>query len=960
MVYSSIEKAKRSVKGNSLYPLLRDRQLGEERARIFELIDRYSGEGDRSFDRLLEGAMAALSHAEKSFIEKRSDQFLIWLFEKLSNRQEKNRVFNARCFLSTFSHRICFPFQSKDVLSLFFEVRDGSITKEQVKMVVEAVLPNITYINDSVIVIENQRDRVTKAHLEIHKGKAFTESERLSLEEKLLQQTHKFLSVPQDSLVVPSNRELLMKSFRWIMQDFNREDLPHVFIDFSKKTMNGFEFSVLICFIDHLQNQMIMNQLNHPDIHIDGLSSYFENGLKKEGAVLTVDIPLNHSLSVIDARKNCFLLLESLIGTFRDVNGGLLEKIEDNFNRFSSAVSAPVRDLKSFFYGISPQERQAITPIPFLAKIFKALNTQKTVEKEISYGVTEEDNFICVIITIAHPEFEKEYRRFLLRHFKEILIIPTYLDGSTTVCCALEEMRNDEAERLKALTFSFYSKWKEKKEIKQVLRLGCTSQFRSLDPRIGVQEEPSHLLKMLFEGLMRIGPDGAPQMAIAERIEISDSGRCYRFYLRESYWSNGTPLTAHDFAYSWEASLQPDFWSPLSYLFYSIKNAQSVKEGKLPSKDLGIHVIDDHLLEVQLQYPTPYFLEVCAHSSFSPICTAEDVENPSWPEAKERGYVCNGPFVLDSTSSKEMILSKNLHYWNVKKVHLEKVSISSVGEEEAVNLFRNKELDLLLYPFSKNQGWKSIQERPLWGDKGIINARYLGFNCSKGPFSNRKLRQAFSLALDRSKLAAAFSNEAYPHYSPYAPNLTTLSYFKTEEENMFQARKLFSEAILELGIDLQEIREENIYVASSAKKPAEVMCLQLNAAFGLSLSPQVLDISELFLLLRRRVISLYVYGWTNRIQDISYFIDAFSSSRHTINYSCWSNESIRLLIDNIRRSNSSEERKILEHEAEKILHHEKPIVPIFYTPLCSAIPLDIKNISLADSQHIDISFAYKA
>ena len=265
---------------------------------------------------------------------------------------------------------------------------------------------------------------------------------------------------------------------------------------------------------------------------------------------------------------------------------------------------------------------------------------QKFSSNEFGYAIHEDEETVCITTKATQISFEKEYRHSLIHNFPNLLITSVLIKDTVIVSCGVQKTDPIDIEKLKETTQKFYHTWLEKKEVKQVLKLGCVSDFISLDPRIGSQEEPSHLLKMLFEGLTRIGPDGTPQNALARKIEVSESELRYRFYLRKSRWSNGMPLTAHDFAHAWRMSSV----SPLSYLFYPIKNALAVKECLLPQTALGIRAVDTLTLEVELEHPTPYFLELCAHSSFSPVCRIIDLENPSWPSAKGKGYVCNGPF----------------------------------------------------------------------------------------------------------------------------------------------------------------------------------------------------------------------------------------------------------------------------------------------------------------------------
>ena len=928
--------------------------LGSEKLRIFQLLGNLASEAT-SFEKYLVGTTTLLNNTEKSFIETRSDELLTWLLEKFSI-SHKETLFSTHCTLDTFSHIITFPFKAKEVLSFFIEVKSHFIDLESVKKILLENYSSITFVDGSSILIFNQK--ATKIYLEVQKEDIFSEKEISNFQKTLPKIIEEFIKKPKIQFIVPSNRELLIKSFQWIIKDLNHGDIPHVFIDFTKQTANCFYFSALVCStINHMETSL-QEKLKHPDINIEGTSSHTEKNYLKEGVVSTIVIAADPSLSIIDARKKCYLLIQSLIGSFRDINGGLLEKIEQNFNLLCTEIKAPVEDLKNFFYGITPQEKQATASISLLKKIYTSIK-QKNLDQEIDYFVKEDKNSLCITIKTTHMELEKEFKHLLLSKFPDLLIANTYANGISTVSCAIQKCELIETEQLKTIAFSFYKHWREKKELKQVLRLGCTTNFSSFDPRIGTDEASSCLLKMLFEGLTKIGQDGTPEMALAKKIEISNSGLAYRFHLKKSYWSNKTPVTAYDFAYSWETSLKPDFSSPLSYLFYPIENAQLVKEGKLPTSKLGIKAIDNFTLEVKLQYPTPYFLELCAHSAFSPICKSIDINNPSWPKSLGKSYVCNGPFIIDRINSNETILKKNPLFWKEKRVKLEKVTISNMSEKESQQLFQNKKIDALLFPFCKNKVLKSVDCLNVKKMKCTSEVRYLSFNCLTFPFSNKKIRNAFSLVLQRKLLASSFSEEAMEHYSPYAPQFTQLDLNLSDEENCVLAKKLFFEALDELKISPKTLNNEKIYATKYSKGIEKLIVEQLNNAFNLSMNSVLVNSSNLFSLIRERKINIYIYSWINRIQDPSYFLSSFSSPKNVINFPIWNNKHINILNKLIQKTTDLDMRKTLHYQAEKILYQEKPVIPLFSAPIYSQSLSNIHNIYVGYSQEFDVSYCYK-
>jgi ABC-type oligopeptide transport system substrate-binding subunit len=925
----------------------------QEKKKAFQVLQGLSKElSPSSFFECLEGTLTLTAHSEKGFIQARETTILAWLIQKLSFPSPKNS-------LDFFEHEVSYPFCSKQVLGLFFEIHSLWVDFEMIKKMVLAQKPHVVFAHDSYLSSTNTREGITKIYFEVYKdGENFHTGELLDFQRELSKKMFRFLEKPEPQFLVPSNREILLKSFRWVMRDLEKGDMPHVYIDFNRHTGNFCQFSVLICQVLEKDTPSLKKILVHPDIYIEVNSSFNQGGLKTEGAILTIDIPYHPSFSILDARKECFLLLQSLIGTFRDINGGILEQIKENFDLFSKLFPPSESNLDRFFYGIFPQEQQATASPLFLKMMYTAIQKEEENDLELNCSVHEEKDQICITIKTPDPSFEKELRHNIWNHFPQIVFASSLLKKGMIISCGLFMTTN--ADKLKSRVFSFYTKWHQRKNVKQVLRLCSTAKFTSFDPRIGTEEETSHLHKMLFEGLMRVDANGSPIEGIAQKVEIDPSGKLYHFSLRESRWSNGSRLTAHDFAYSWKMSLTPDFFSPLSYLFYPIKNAREIKEGKLPPSMLGVKVIDDLTLEVELNHPTPYFLELCTHSSFSPICRLTDLQNPSWPKSQGNEYVCNGPFTLEKISkTDEMQLRKNPNYWDENNVHFSKVIISNTTDKKALSLFTEGKVDALLYPFCRPHVLnlpKNLEHQKV---KGPIEIRYLYFNCSIYPFSHTKLRQSFSLALNRQALAPLFADNAVPYYAPFAPKFTQIDANAASEENPDLARRLFEDALQELGISRETIMHEKIYAVPSVERLVQSISKQLNILFGLSIEPIIVSTSTFWSLMIQRKMPLFSYSWINRIQSPSYFLDCFSSSKNILNHTAWANKEIICLIQEIENTQCTTQRNKLYAKAERLLYVEKPFIPLSKTPIYSVVHPYLNNLHLMDSQQFELRHCYK-
>src|SRR5699024_8247005 len=179
----------------------------------------------------------------------------------------------------------------------------------------------------------------------------------------------------------------------------------------------------------------------------------------------------------------------------------------------------------------------------------------------------------------------------------------------------------------------------------------------------------------------------------ASRIEVFDDKLTYKFTLRETEWSNGDPVVAGDFAYAWMRILNPESGSGNANIFFLIKNAKDYYEGNMEAEDVGIKVLDDYKLEVTLEHPAPYFLELLTGSHYMPVNEKVVEENDEWADDPST-FVSNGPFVLDSYNIKdEVILKKNETYWEKDVVKLDKVEFVLIEDNNtAFDMFNTEKL----------------------------------------------------------------------------------------------------------------------------------------------------------------------------------------------------------------------------------------------------------------------------
>ncbi len=469
------------------------------------------------------------------------------------------------------------------------------------------------------------------------------------------------------------------------------------------------------------------------------------------------------------------------------------------------------------------------------------------------------------------------------------------------------------------------------------LRIGINREPQSLDPRRGAEVVSASLHYMLFEGLTRFNPDWSISLSIAKSIKISKNRKRYVFHLRPTYWSDGSPLTAYDFEYSWKKILDPHFPSMNAYLFFPIQNAEKAKKGLCTSGQIGIRALDEYTLVVDLHTPTPYFLDLTSFCAFFPVHHKLDLSHPEWFQRTGRDFISNGPFRLAQWAHHENIeLEKNPHYWNRKKIHLQKVHIRFiVNEMTALQLFETGQLDLIqtsLCPLPPD----CLETLRTTGDLHFAPAAgsmIIACNTEQFPFNNRLFRKALSLAINRKALVDHITQLGEQPARGAIPPILKKNRcdLLMEDANKEQARVLFQEALKEMKLEIEQFPSITYLYASSNnnKKIAEALQHQWQAALGIRVHLQSIEHCLLLDRLTKRNFQMAQNIWLAQYNDQMNILERFKDRTITKNYSSWEHPQFAALL---QRSfyEEGEQRLATLLEAEKLLIDEMPVIPLYH------------------------------
>jgi oligopeptide transport system substrate-binding protein len=498
----------------------------------------------------------------------------------------------------------------------------------------------------------------------------------------------------------------------------------------------------------------------------------------------------------------------------------------------------------------------------------------------------------------------------------------------------------------------------------KVIRFNVGADFRSIDPGLSSDTTSGYATDQLFEGLVRTTAKGAAP-GQAERWEISPDGLTYTFHLRaNAKWSNGDPVTAEDFAYAWTRALDPKLGAEYAYQLYYIKNGEAFNTGKAKAEDLGIKVIDAKTLQVTLEAPTPYFLDLTAFTTLQPVPKKVVEANPDWAHKAET-LVTNGPFKLQSWEpKKQAVLVKNPDYWNAENVKIDRVVFEMIEDAStALQLFENGQLELMFNPpaaeIPRLQQEQKLKLAPLY------NTYYYELNTTAKPFDDVKVRRALALAIDREAIVSNVTKlnqqPAYAFVPPGSADEKAGTDFRTVGGDLFkadlaEAKRLLAEAGYPDGKNFPAI--ELIYDSNQNHKMLTEAVIEMwRKNLGIT-SIKATNMEQKVLFDRRSKgdFVLARSGWYGDYADPMTFMDMYVTGGGN-NNARYANPAYDALIKRAKATADQGVRMKAMHEAERLLVNDMPIIPLYYGVSPYLLSEKVKGIYVSPLGKIDLATA---
>lgn len=473
----------------------------------------------------------------------------------------------------------------------------------------------------------------------------------------------------------------------------------------------------------------------------------------------------------------------------------------------------------------------------------------------------------------------------------------------------------------------------------QTLHIGNGAEPQDLDPQTVTAYTDYNVVIALFEGLTVV--DEASSRALpgtAARWDISADGLVYTFHLRpDARWSNGDPVTAADFLFSFERILSPALASEYAYMLYPVKNAEAFNTGHLPDfSTVGVKALDTHTLEITLAAPTPYLLTLAAHQAWFPVHPPTilkfgriDQRGTAW--TRPENFVGNGAFKLvEWTPNARIVVEKTDTYWNAEVTRLQRV-VFYPNENTATdeNNFRAGQLHVT-YDVLPDRIRHYRETAPaLLRIDPLLETFFLRFNVTRPPLDDVRVRRALSLAIDRESIAKnVFYGSRLPAFNLTPPNTGGYTATARLNSDFEAARRLLSEAGFPEGRGFPTLpfqsRNDSIF-----PRVAEAIQEMWRRELGINVDIAVME--QKVWLDNQHALNYAITNarWIGDYNDPNTYLDLLVTGGGN-NQTGWSHPDYDRLIAAASQAADPSTRFDYFQQAEALLLAETPIAPVFF------------------------------
>ena len=493
--------------------------------------------------------------------------------------------------------------------------------------------------------------------------------------------------------------------------------------------------------------------------------------------------------------------------------------------------------------------------------------------------------------------------------------------------------------------------------VEQKLSIATQGELATLDSALYNDVPSSDMIGQVFEGLYRVKNGTEVEFGQAESVKVSDDGLTYTFTLRDGLkWSDGSPVTAADFEYSYQRLADPKSGASVQSVDV-FKNAAAVRKGEKEVSELGVKALDDKTLEVTLEYPAPYLPKLLSGSSYMPVSKAVHSAKADKYGTSADNVVTNGPFTIQdwNGTNLEWKLVKNDNYWDAANVYLKDVQVQVIKENSTgADLFDAGQLDYTTLTDQFVQEYTGADDFHT-ASKATIG--YLSFNTQREATANADLRRAIAQAFDKQVYADSVIQDGSKVLNNQVPKDFDVNEagedYQTAagpmlEYNLEAAQADWAKAKAALGKDTIELQLLTSDVGLS-KRTAEFLQAQLEANLpGLKLTISSVPLKNRLEFQRQSDFDIFYGTWAPDYQDALNFIEQYKTGGG-INFAKYSNAEYDKLVEQARNeyANDPAKRRQALIQAEVIgIKQDAVAAPIYQSATSYLLKARVKNFEV--------------
>ena len=475
--------------------------------------------------------------------------------------------------------------------------------------------------------------------------------------------------------------------------------------------------------------------------------------------------------------------------------------------------------------------------------------------------------------------------------------------------------------------------------LRQILHLGNGAEPVDLDPHVITGVTEFNIIRALLEGLVDENPHTLkPEPGAAERWEISADGLQYTFHLRgDARWSNGDPVTAHDFVFSFRRMLTPALGARYAYMLYPLKNAEQFHRGELDDfSQVGVRAEEEHTLHLELEHPVPYLLSLLTHNSWYPVhpptvraAGGEDRPGTRW--TRPESFVGNGPFNLQSWEhGKRIIVTRSPTYWDretvcLNEIHFHAISDSSIEERS----FRAGQLHVTgTIPLDRIDWYRKNRPEVLRLDP-YLGTYYFLLNVQRPPLDDVRVRRALAKAINRQAIVDYVTRGGEAPARHFTPE--KLDAYETSArlaDSPESARALLAEAGYPGGEGFPQL-QFLINTSDAHARIAQAVQQMWREELGISINIVNMEWQVYLATTQEGNYQIARAGWIGDYLDPNTFLDLWVTGGGN-NRTGWSNTDYDEAVNAAARTSDPQERMRYFDTAENILIREMPVIPLYF------------------------------